>query len=438
MARKVHFPGPRMPGALQTYAFWTWPIEFAERWRARYGPRIRIEMAPFGEVAYLADPDDIKQVFTGGGDLYHAGEGNSILGPILGERSVLLLDEDEHIEQRRRLLPPFHGEAIERWSETIARIAEDEVASWPVREPFSARPGMQNIALEVILQAVLGLHAGPTLDALRNLLPRLLDITLVDLGLISVFPRLAEHRVGELAGPLKFRRKVDELLYDEIRRRRTTGGGDDVLSMLIRSGADDGEVRDQVMSLLVAGHETTATGLAWTLERLTRHPAVLERAMDGDDDYVDAVCKESLRVRPVIMDVIRKVTRDVDFGGARIDAGAIVMPSIALAHLDPATYDDPHEFRPERFLDEKPGTYTWLPFGGGPRRCIGAAFALMEMRIVLATVLRRTRLATTSTPGERARFKHVTLVPARGARISVAERRAAAAPASGAETPLLA
>jgi cytochrome P450 len=423
MPRRVHLPGPGLPEAVQSVAFYVRPMEFVEGARRRYGANVRLKLAPFGETAYLSDPEAFKQVFTGGVQTYHAGEGNSVMEPILGPRSVLILDEDEHLEQRRRLLPPFHGEAIERYSATVRAIAEGEVGRWPVREPFAARPRMQHIALETILQAVLGLRAGPVLDRLRTLLPRLLDIGALDLMLLSLWPRLVETRAGSIAGPLKVRRKVDALLHEEIALRRARRhGGDDVLSMLIAAGADDGEIRDQVMTLLLAGHETTATGLAWTFERLTRHPEALARAADLDGDYLDAVCKEALRVRPVIMDVVRKVTRDVEIGGGRIEAGAFVMPSIALAHLDPATYDEPHEFRPERFLGVKPGTYTWLPFGGGPRRCLGAAFALMEMRLVLETVLRRVRLATTRAPGERPRFKHVTLVPARGARIAVAER----------------
>ena len=444
MARRVHLPGPRLPGALQSALFYMRPMEFVQGARRRHGPNVRLHLAPFGETAYLSDPAAFKQVFTGGADVYHAGEGNSVLGPILGRRSVLLLDEDEHIEVRRKLLPPFHGEAIERYAETVRAIAEEEVASWPLREPFAAHPRTQHIALETILRAVLGLRAGPILDSLRRLLPRLLDIGALDLAVMSVWPGLTERRAGELFGPLKVRREVDALLHEEIRRRRTLAdGGEDVLSMLVAAGADDGEIRDQVMTLLVAGHETTATGLAWTLERLTRHPAVLARAAELDGDYLDAVCKEALRVRPVIMDVVRKNTRDVELGGGRIEAGAYVMPSIALAHLDAATYDAPHEFRPERFLDTKPGTYTWLPFGGGPRRCLGASFALMEMRIVLETILRRVRLATTTASAERPRFKHVTLVPARGARIAVAQRLDERAPAvavngSAARSPALA
>ena len=436
MARRVHLPGPRSPWAVQSLAFYARPMEFVERARRLYGPAIRLNIAPFGETAYLADPEDFKRVFTGDAAVYHAGEGNSVMEPILGSRSVLILDEDEHLEARRRLLPPFHGEAIERYAQTVRSIAEEEVARWPLQEPFSARPRMQHIALEAILQAVLGLRAGPTLDRLRVLLPRLLDISGLDLALLSIWPGFAETRAGTIAGPLKVRRKVDALLHEEIARRRASGAaGDDVLAMLIGAGAGDGEIRDQVMTLLLAGHETTATGLAWTLERLTRTPDALARAASLEGDYLDAVCRESLRVRPVIMDVVRKVTEDVELGGGRVEAGAFVMPSIALAHLDPATYDDPREFRPERFVGVKPGTYTWLPFGGGRRRCLGAAFALMEMRIVLGTILRHVRLATTSAPGERPRFKHVTLVPAKGARIAVAER-IPAAPAESEPLPV--
>jgi cytochrome P450 len=251
--------------------------------------------------------------------------------------------------------------------------------------------------------------------------------------MFGVWPGFGSTAVGRRVAPYKVRREVDAILDEEIRDRRARGPGEDVLSLLVAARDDDGraltdqELRDEIITLLVAGHETTATALAWALERLSRSPRALARAVaevdaGESDEYLEAVCRETLRVRPVIQDVMRKVKEPIEVGGARIEPGAMAMPAIALAHLDEETYRDADEFRPERFLEAKPGTYTWLPFGGGPRRCIGAAFALMEMKTVLATVLRDVEVATTRAPGERPRIRHVTLVPHRGARIAVADR----------------
>jgi cytochrome P450 len=438
--RKVHLPGPRMPAAAQALAFYARPIEFVEWARRRHGPIFRLDLPPFGELAYVADPDEIKKVFTGGADVYRAGEANDVMRPLLGDRSVLLLDGDEHLKERRMLLPPFHGDAVRRYARTVRDVTAAEVDTWPVREPFAVREAMQRITLEVIMRAVIGIRDPARLETLRSLLPRLLDIRDRDLAVYTVWPGFADTRLATYTRPYVLRRRLDEILDEEIADRRAGQGSDDVLTMLVAARDEDGNamtdqaLRDELMTLLVAGHETTATGLAWALERLTRHPDVLARAYDevdgyDPDDYLDAVCKETLRVRPVIQDVMRRVSRTVEVGGGRVEAGALVLPAIELVHLDPAIYDDPTAFRPERFLGVKPGTYTWLPFGGGPRRCIGAAFALMEMRVVLQTVLERVRLATTTAPGERQRVKHVTLVPHRGARVAVAERRTARGPA---------
>jgi cytochrome P450 len=434
--RKVHLPGPRLPAAVQALAFYVRPVEFVEAARRRHGSCFRLDLPPFGELAYIADPDEIKAIFTGGADLYRAGEANWSLRPLLGDRSVLLLDGDEHLKQRRMLLPPFHGDAVRGYADTVRAVTAAEVDTWPLREPFAARAATQRITLEVIMRAVLGLRDEERLAELRRLLARLLDIRGIDLAVFTIWPGFADTRAARHVRPYSLRRRLDAVLDQEIADRRAGNTGDDILSLLVAARDDDGnaltdqELRDELTTLLVAGHETTATGLAWAFERLSRHPRVLARLYDeidgGDpDDYVGAVCTETLRVRPVIQDVMRVVTRPVEIGGGRVDAGAMVLPAIELAHLDPATYDDPHAFRPERFVGVKPGTYTWLPFGGGPRRCVGAAFALMEMKTVLTTVLERVRLATTDAPGERQRVKHVTLVPHRGGRVAVAERRAA-------------
>jgi len=430
---KVDLPGTRLPALIQAAAFYVRPVEVVRAMRRRYGPDFRIDLPPFGETAYLSDPESIKTVFTGG-DAFRAGEANFVLRPILGDRSVLLLDGDEHLQQRRMLLPPFHGNAVRNYADTVRQIAEDEVATWPRREPFAVRPRTQAITLEVIMRAVIGVRDPERLATLRRLLTRLVDVSDLDVLMFAVWPEFGRTRIGRHLPPYTVRRRVHAILNQEIAERRAGRADDgDVLSLLVAARDDDGraltdrELRDQIITLLVAGHETTATALAWTLERLSRHPHVLARLYEEVDageseDYLEAVCRESLRVRPIIQDVMRRVKAPADVARGRIERGAMAMPAIQLAHIDPATYDDPDEFRPERFLDSKPGTYTWLPFGGGTRRCIGAAFALMEMKVVLRTILEKTQLGTTNAPGERQRIKHVTLVPHKGGRIAVADR----------------
>jgi cytochrome P450 len=439
--RKVELPGSRLPGLVQTALFWVRPVETVVAMRKRYGPDFRIDMPPFGETAYVSDPESIKTVFTGG-DKFRAGEANWVLRPILGNRSVLLLDGDEHLAQRRMLLPPFHGDAVRNYADTVERAAAESVAKWPRREPFRVRRKMQKITLEVIMRAVIGVRDPERLAQLRRLLVRMVDIKDTDVIMFATWPGFADTKLAARMAPYKIRHQVDRMLDQEIDDRRSgRHPGGDVLSLLVEARDDQGnaltdeELRDEIITLLVAGHETTATALAWALERLSRHPEVLARLYeeidaDENDDYLEAVCRETLRIRPVIQDVMRRVKEPVDLKRGRVERGAMIMPAIELAHVDEATYDDPQAFRPERFLDTKPGTYTWLPFGGGTRRCIGASFALMEMKTVLKTVLRQVQLATTKAPGERQRIRHVTLVPARGARIAVTDRARAAAPST--------
>jgi cytochrome P450 len=435
--RKVDLPGSRLPGLAQAVLFYVRPVETVIAMRKRYGPDFRIDLPPFGETAYVSDPESIKAVFTGG-DKFRAGEANWVLRPLLGDRSVLLLDGDEHLAQRRMLLPPFHGDAVRNYVDTVERAAAESVARWPRRQPFPARSKMQKITLEVIMRAVIGVRDPERLARLRRLLVRMVDVKDSDVIMFATWPGFADTKLAAKLPPYKIRRQVDAMLDQEIDDRRSgrhsagVGMGaarGDVLSLLVEARDDQGnaltdqELRDEIITLLVAGHETTATALAWALERLSRHPSVLARlyeeidANDGDD-YLEAVCRETLRVRPVIQDVMRRVKETTDLPNGRVERGAMIMPAIELAHLDAATYDDPHEFRPERFLDTKPGTYTWLPFGGGTRRCIGASFALMEMKTVLKTVLQQVQPATTKAP----RIRHVTLVPAKGARIAVTDR----------------
>jgi cytochrome P450 len=402
-----------------------------QRWR-RYGDVFSSRFPIFGRVVYVADPALVKEVFGGDPATFHAGEANTLaLGDALGEHSLLTLDEERHMSQRKLLLPPFHGESVRRYVEVMAEATEREVASWPVGEVIELRPRMQAITLEVILRAVFGVREGERMDLFRERIPPLAETTSV-LNWLPFF----ERDLGGITPAAKFRRAlaaVDELIYAEIEERRAASDGeqrDDVLSLLLRARHEDGspmsdtELRDELMTLLTAGHETTATGLAWAFERLLRTPRVLERltmSLD-DDDYLDAVVKETLRVRPVIVDVARKLTRDTEVAGWKLPAGTLVLPAIAVLHARPDLYESPKEFRPERFLGNGPESYAWIPFGGGVRRCIGASFAQVEMRTVLREVLRRVRLRAPTQRPERGVIRHVTVVPGRGARAIVEQR----------------
>jgi cytochrome P450 len=357
-----------------------------------------------------------------------------VLEPALGKFSLLTLDEDDHMRQRKLLLPAFHGERVRRYAELIADIAQREVDRWPLGSPIALRPRMQSITLDVILRAVFGVRGDERLARFRATVPQLTEAS----GVVMWLPFM-RHNFGPWSPWARFqriRRTVDELVYEEIRLRRADPDmqeRDDVLSLLLQARHEDGtpmsdeELRDELITLLTAGHETSATALAWAFERLLRTPAALERLLgDPDDDaYLDAVVKETLRVRPVVIDVARVVKRDVEIGGWPIPQGTIVVPAIALVQLRADLYPQPRAFRPERFLgDDQPPSYSWIPFGGGVRRCIGAAFAQLEVKTVLRTVLGRVSLGAPDPEPERQLSRHVTLVPSRDATAVVRERLA--------------
>ncbi|HKP88695.1 MAG TPA: cytochrome P450 [Thermoleophilaceae bacterium] len=427
-------PGPRWPRAAQTAWYALRPTSVLRRCHARYGDAFTLRTHGLGEMVFLADPAAVKEVFTGDRDLLHAGEANAAMEPVLGPHSLLLLDGARHLRERKLLLPAFHGEAVRAYADRIEEIAEREVAGWPVAKPFAVRPRMQAVTLEVILQAVIGVRDPARLDRLRRLLPQLLDFSVSDMWAVWIFPGVMNTFLGRRHKAIRVQPEVDRLLLEEIAdHRRDPEGRDDVLALLVAARDEGGEplsdraLRDHVVTLLLAGHETTTTALAWAFERLVRHPAALARLRDevrtGEgDDYLRAVVDETLRVRPIIWGVWRRLTAPAEVAGHRLPAGTTVEPSISLLQESDA-FEHPQEFRPERFLDgASPPPYTFIPFGGGPRRCIGASFATMEMRAVLRTVLRSVDLATTTARPEQPRVHHVTLVPSRGGRISV-ERR---------------
>ncbi|HEY6145176.1 MAG TPA: cytochrome P450 [Solirubrobacterales bacterium] len=422
-------PGPRMPRALQT-AIWSREAQwFLDQGRARFGPMFSIKIAYEGDWVVLADPELVKQVFTGDPKVFHAGEGNQILRPILGDNSVLVLDEKPHISQRKLLLPPFHGERMQAYGEKMAEIAAREIESWPTGVPYKLRPRMQAITLEIIIETVFGVHDGERMEPLREALRDFLDLTTNPRLLLPVL-LVGPDRVKSIPA---FRRRVgrvDELIGREIAERRNAedlAERDDVLSLMIQARHEDGspmsdvEIRDELLTLLVAGHETTATALSWAMERLTRHPEKLERlraeVLDDEDEYLTATIQETLRLRPVISIVVRKLTEPVELGGYELPAGAGVTPCIHLIHRDPNVYPDPDRFLPERFIDNPPGTYTWIPFGGGVRRCLGAAFAQFEMAVVLRELVKRHQIQPANPKSERPFRRAITETPRHDAEV---------------------
>jgi cytochrome P450 len=416
-------PGPRM-GRIPQTAIWSRRAQWLlEQSRARFGPMFTLKIAYEGDWVVISDPELVKQVFTGDPRVFHAGEGNQILRPVLGENSVLVLDEKKHIGQRKLLLPPFHGERMQAYGEKMTEIAAREIESWPTGVPYKLRPPMQAITLEIVIETVFGVHGGQRMEQLRGALRDFLDLTSDPKALLPIL-LIGPDRISKVPAFRRRVERVDKLLALEIAERRRADDledRDDVLSMLVQAQHEDGspmsdaEIRDELLTLLVAGHETTATALSWAMERLTRHPEKLERlraeVKSGEDAYLTATVQETLRLRPVIVIVIRKLTEPVELGGYELPAGARVVPSIHLIHRDPQIYPEPERFLPERFLDNPPGTYTWIPFGGGVRRCLGAAFAQFEMAVVLRELVRRYDITPSNPAPERPYRRAITETP---------------------------
>jgi cytochrome P450 len=428
-------PGPRVPSAVQGLGWWSRPVAFIERCRARYGRRFTIRLPGAPPFVMLSDPEELREVFTAPPDVLHPGEGARILEPIVGRHSVILLDEGEHLQQRKLMLPAFHGDGIERLEGLVTRVAEREVARWPVGEPIALHPRFQALTLEIILRAVFGLDPGARLDALRA---RLTEVLEFGTSPASVLPPLP---FGPWSRFARGKVEVDALVFELIDERRREGSEDrdDVLAMLLAARHEDGsgmsreELRDELMTLLVAGHETTASALAWVFERLTREPEVLARLASGEDEaYVTATIQETLRRRPVLPNAApRMVMRPFEVGGWRYPAGPCLVANAYLVHHDREIYPDPYAFRPERFLEAPPGTYTWIPFGGGRRRCLGASFAMLEMQIVMRIVLGRGSLhGANGAIGEMPRRRAITISPRYGAR-AVLDGTPAVAPENG-------
>lgn len=423
-------PGSRAPAVLQALRYVRDPLGFLIRLQRRYGDVFSMRFPYFGRLVYVAEPGLVKQLFTGSPEQFHAGEANAaVLEPALGPNSVLTLDEAPHMRQRKLLLPPFHGERVHGYGELIREITRAEMESWPVGEPFALRPHTQRITLAVIMRAVFGVHDEERLIRFE----RLIEEFSARVNAVLALPML-QRKLGPWSPWTRFlraRAKLDEFIYEEIALRRAEVAAgeehDDVLSLLLGARDEDGspmsdeELRDELVTVLGAGHETTATGLAWAMERLLRSPRALARLREslaaGEDEYLDATIRETLRVRPVIVDVARKTTAPTRFGGYELPAGTYVMAAIAPMHYREDLFPRPEEFRPERFVEEKADNYAWIPFGGGVRRCVGAAFAEYEMRIVLREFVTRAELSAPDPRPERVKVRNITLAPARGTRV---------------------
>jgi cytochrome P450 len=418
-------PGPRQPAVIQTARFIGRPVPFMESCRERFGDTFTLRAARVGRLVLISDPASLKALFSADRHNTIASQRNLILAPLLGERSLLVLEGEEHLSRRKMMLPPFHGERLRAYESMIEQAADRELASWRLGAPFRLHPAMQAITLEVIMRAVFGV----TEERRGELRARLLEILAATRS-----PAAIAFTVAGLRRLPRFRRlqrtidRVDELLAAEIAEHRADPGlaqREDILALLISArdqhgeGMSDAELRDQLMTLLLAGHETTATALAWAFDLLLRDPEAHRRLRDEVDageghDYLDAVIEESLRLRPVVPFVGRELRRAAVLDGYSLPVGTTVMASIYLAHTRAESYPDPHEFRPERFLDGAPGTFSWVPFGGGTRRCIGAAFAQLEMRVVLRTVLRGVELSAAGPEPEQIVRRNVTLSPRHG------------------------
>lgn len=436
-------PGPRSPAILQQIGTWTRPTAVLERNRAKYGKRYTARFPAQPPFVVLSDPSDIREVLTADPDVLHPGEGARILEPLVGPNSVILLDEEPHLEQRKLMLPAFHGERMRKLEGLMRELAERELGGWAREEEIELHPRLQRLTLEIVLRAVFGLERGARLDELRDLLTKVLAFTESPLSLLPPPPQLLEpllSRIGPFARFLALLERTSALIAELVdeRRRSASADGADVLSMLLGARHDDespmsgAELRDELVTALVAGHETTASQLSWAFMHISRAPHVKRRLAQEiesgvqDGAYLTATIQETMRMSPVLPNAEpRMVKKDVTIGGVRYPAGMVLVVNAYLVHHDHHIYPDHYLFRPERFLEDEggapPGTYTWLPFGGGRRRCLGASFALLEMKVVLHTVLARCDVHPVGSP-ELARRRSITISPSRGARVVLFDR----------------
>ena len=427
-------PGPRWPALVQSIALVRFRHWFVPRMHRKYGDVFTVRIMPKGSALVLfTRPEHTREIFAGDPEVFHAGKGNAILGPIMGEHSLLLQDSTEHKRARKLLMPAFNGAALRGYESLVRRIAQDEVARWAPGTPFRSLDRMNALTLEVILRVVFGVADEARLAELRPLVNKSVDINpavLLGWG----YPWL--QRFGPWKKTVENQRELDRVMYAEISDRRAApdlAERSDVLSRLLLVGkAEDEspladiELRDQLVTLLLAGHETTATALSWALYELGRDQAqnALARVAvdEGNDGYLEAVLKESMRLHPVIPMVVRHLMQPATIGDVTLPAGANIGPSILIAHGRDTNFEDPAAFRPDRFLEGQVAPNIWIPFGGGARRCIGAGFSLMEGVAVLREVLLRYDVTLPAGTTDVPKVRNITSVPRHGARIVVHPR----------------
>jgi cytochrome P450 family 110 len=443
--------GPKEPAIWQMVQWIRTPISFMRRCHRRYGDRFTVRFARrLPPMAIFSDPKALQTILTNDeSELFDApGELNVLLRPLLGEQSLIALSGEPHQRMRQLLLPSFHGERMRSYGQLIQEITQQVMAEWQTGRPFAVRKAMQKISLRVILRAVFGLKGGTRYTQLEELLGWLLDDLSNPVSVCAMFFSLFQKDLGPVSPWGRFiraRRQIDRLLFDEITERRAhlDDSRNDILTLLMSArtetgeGLTDQELRDELMTLLVAGHETTATALAWALHWIHKLPAVHQRimgeldALDNHEDpnvltrlaYLNAVCSETLRIWPVALLTFPRVAKSrVDLMGSSLDPGTLVTGCIYLAHHREEVYPDPDIFRPERFLERRYSPYEYLPFGGGARRCIGLAFAQFEMKIALGTILSGVNLAQSGTGAVRVVRRGVTTGPS-PFRMVVRERR---------------
>jgi cytochrome P450 len=425
-----------MPATLQAVAWARRPLPFLERCKKHFGDTFTIRVRHSGTWVILADPEDVKRVFTADHATLGVGLANSILGPLLGPRSVMLLEEPEHVRRRKLMLPPFHGERMAGYSEMMAQVTRDELASWPLNTPFELWPRMREITLEVIMRVAFGPARDERLAHLRDVLGRLTD-WMNDPRRLTLLAAAGPRRFARDSGYREMMGPVEDAVLEQVRIRRDQPvegvREDDIATMLAEARYEDGapmteqDLRDELVTLLTDG--PTSTLLSWTFERILRHPEKLarlrEEALEGEDDtYLDAVIKETMRLCPGAPIVVRRLLEPMELGGYTIPAGTTVAPCVHLVHRREDVYPNPREFRPERFLEQPAGTYTWIPFGGGVRRCLAASYAQALMKQVIRTVLREVDLEAAAPRGERAVRNAIAFVPHRHALV-IARRRMA-------------
>jgi cytochrome P450 len=428
------------PASLVTLRFTVRQLAFVFRARRLYGETFMLRGRFRDEQSVMTShPDHVKSLFTQP-ELAPSTVNESPLTPIVGPDSVLTAIGPRHMRQRKLLLPAFHGEAVERYAAMIAEAAEREIDSWPIGQTFALAPRMQAVTLDVIMAGVFGIEGTPRPGTpehgLRTAIRRVVSLSTTWIAQLAELRNLGrDEPVGVVKQLLA---QLDRHIYAVLAARRAEGADarGDILSLLLDARDEDGqpmtdgELRNELLTLVLAGHETTANSLAWTFERLLRTPAAYDRLRDAarseadEDGWVEATIHEAMRNRPVVPLTGRRAMVPWQLGDYRLPARTQVLVSIVLLHHRPDVYPDPFAFRPERFLGVKPGTYTWIPFGGGIRRCLGATLAMAEQRVVLRAIARRTDMVAPDSAPERARHRNVTMIPARGARVIVTARRA--------------